>query len=168
MPEEILLWLREFERKRNQADLSELSPIRPGAQPLPFMAPDVRYAMCRYDLGAGALQIRTRLLDPAWSVLLFTAQGENYSAFSSGDIQKPELEIVVSPSTEQSLLQSVQTFLTRTHKETRGPRDPGIVITAPEREGIAVIRAPVMGVAFQKEVDAALASATCVVQPKGR
>ena len=40
-----------------------LAPIRPGAQPLPFMAPDVRYAMCRYDLGAGALQIRTRLLD---------------------------------------------------------------------------------------------------------
>ena len=32
VPEEILLWLREFERKRNQADLSELSPIRPGAR----------------------------------------------------------------------------------------------------------------------------------------
>ena len=143
-----------------------LAPVRPGAQPLPFLAPDVRYAICRYDLAAGALQIRAPMLDPTWSVLLFTAQGENYSSFTSADVQKPELEMVVTATTEQTLLEAAQAFLTRTHKETRGPRDPGIVITAPSREGLAVIRAPVMGIAFQKEVDAALAGATCGPQKK--
>jgi uncharacterized membrane protein len=144
-----------------------LPPIRPGAQPLPFMTPDVRYAMCRFDLAAGPLQVRTRLLDASWLVMLFTAQGENFSTFASADLQKPELEMTVQPLTEQSLLQSVQTFLTRTQKETRGPRDPGLVITSPAKEGLVVVRAPVMGVAFVKEVEQALASATCT-QKAGR
>lgn len=149
-------------------EMKVLAPVRPGAQPLPFLAPDVRYAVCRFDLGAGPLQIKTRLLDATWSVSLFTAQGENFSTFSSGDIQKPEFEMLVQPTTERSLLQSVQTFLSRTERETRGgPRDPGITITAPAREGLALIRAPLMGVAFDKEVEAALAVATCAVQKKG-
>ena len=149
-------------------EMKVLPPIRPGAQPLPFMTPDVRYAMCRFDLAAGPLQIKTRLLDPTWLVMLFTAQGENFSTFASADVQKPELEMTVQQATEQSLLQSVQTFLTRTQKEVRGPREPGLVITAPSREGVLVVRAPVMGVAFAKEVEQALASATCAVQKRGR
>ena len=149
-------------------EMRVLPPVRPGAQPLPFMAPDVHYAMCRYDLGAGPLQIKTRLLDATWSVSLFTALGENFSTFSSGDVQKSELEMVVQPTTERTLLQSVQTFLTRTDKETRGPRDPGISITAPAREGLVLIRAPLMGVAFDREVDAALAQASCAVQRRDR
>ena len=145
-----------------------LPVVQPGAQPLPFMAPDVRYAMCRFDLAAGALEIKSRLLDPTWSISLFTAQGANFSTFTTLDLMKPQIELVVAPNTERTLLQSVQTFLTRSERETRGQRDPGIVITAPSREGLAVIRAPIMGVAFQKEIEAALASATCTPQKKIR
>ena len=145
-----------------------LPAVKPGAQPLPFLAPDVRYAMCRFDLGAGSLEIKSRLLDPTWSISLFTANGENFSTFTTLDLMKPEIELVVAPNAERSLLQSVQTFLSRTERETRGQRDPGIVITAPAREGLAVIRAPIMGVAFQKEVEAALAAATCAPQKKNR
>lgn len=148
-------------------EMKVLPPIRPNAQPLPFMTPDVRYAMCRFDLAAGHLQVRTRLVDPTWLVMLFTAQGENFSTFASADVQKPELEMTVQPTTEQSLLQSVQTFLTRTNKELRGPREPGLVITSPSREGILVVRAPTMGVAFAKEVEQALSAASCAVQKKG-
>ena len=145
-----------------------LPAVKPGAQPLPFLAPDVRYAMCRFDLGAGSLEIKSRLLDPTWSISLFTANGENFSTFTTLDLMKPEIELVVVPNAERTLLQSMQTFLTRTERETRGQRDPGIVITAPAREGLAVIRAPIMGVAFQKEVEAALAAATCAPQKKNR
>jgi len=149
-------------------EMKVLPPIRPGAQPLPFMAPDVRYAICRFDLAVGPLEIRSRMLDPTWSVSLFTALGENFSTFTTVDLMRPEIEMVVAPNTDRSLLQSVQTFLTRTEKETRGQREPGIVVTAPAREGLAVIRAPIMGVAFQKEVEAALATATCNPQKKNR
>lgn len=145
-----------------------LPVVKPGAQPLPFMAPDVRYAMCRFDLAAGALEIKSRLLDPTWSISLFTAQGANFSTYTTLDLMKPEVELVIAPTTERTLLQSVQTFLTRTDRETRGQRDPGIVITSPAREGFAVIRAPIMGVAFQPEVEAALAAATCSPQKKSR
>ena len=145
-----------------------LPAVKPGAQPLPFLAPDVSYAMCRFDLGAGSLEIKSRLLDPTWSISLFTANGENFSTFTTLDLMKPEIELVVVPNAERTLLQSMQTFLTRTERETRGQRDPGIVITAPAREGLAVIRAPIMGVAFQKEVEAALAAATCAPQKKNR
>ena len=145
-----------------------LPAIKPGAQPLPFMAPDVRYAMCRFDLAAGPIEIKSRLLDPTWSISLFTAEGENFSTFTTLDLMKPEVEMVVAPSTERTLLQSVQTFLTRTEREHRGQRDPGIVVTSPSREGLAVIRAPIMGVAFQAEVETALASATCAQQKKIR
>ena len=101
-----------------------LPVVQPGAQPLPFMAPDVRYAMCRFDLAAGALEIKSQLLDPTWSISLFTAQGANFSTFTTLDLMKPQVELVVMPNTERSLLQSVQTFLTRTERETRGQRDP--------------------------------------------
>ena len=149
-------------------EMKLLPPVRPGAQPLPFMAPDVRYAMCRFDLAAGPLQVRTPLLDASWLVMLFTAQGENFTTFASSDVQKSELEMTVTSSTEQSLLQAMQTFLTRTQKETRGPRDPGLMITAPTREGLVVVRAPVLGVAFDKQVEEALSAAACGLQKKGR
>ena len=149
-------------------EMKMLPAVKPGAQPLPFMAPDVRYAMCRFDLDAGALEIKSRLLDPTWSISLFTPRGENFSTFTTLDLMKPEVELVVAPNAERTLLESVQTFLTRTERETRGQRDPGIVITAPAREGLAVIRAPIMGVAFQKEVEAALAAATCAPLKKSR
>lgn len=149
-------------------EMKVLPPVRPGAQPLPFMTPDVRYAICRFDLAAGALQVKARVLDSTWSVIFFTAQGENFSTFTSSDLQKSELEMTVAATTEQSLLQSVQTFLTRTQKEARGPRDPGIVVTSPAREGLAVLRAPLMGVAFHKEVEAVLGAATCGLQKKNR
>jgi uncharacterized membrane protein len=147
-------------------EMKVLPPIRPGAQPLPFLAPDVRYAMCRFDLGAGPLEIKTRLLDPTWSIALFTSQGENFSTFTTLDLMRSEAEMVVQPSAERTLLQAVQTFLTRTDRETRGQRDTGISIAAPTRQGIVVISAPVMGIAFQKETEVALAGTTC--RPKTR
>lgn len=139
-----------------------LPAVRPGAQPLPFLAPDVRYAMCRYDLATGPLGITGRLLDATWSVTLYTPQGESWFAATFAELQRADLELTVQPAAERSLLDEIQASLLRAQpRESRGQREAGIVATSPTREGLVVLRAPLLGLAFGKETEAALAAAKC-------
>src|SRR5665648_624306 len=39
----------------------QLPAAAPGRQVMPLMAPDVRYAVCRYDLSKGPVRLRARI-----------------------------------------------------------------------------------------------------------
>jgi uncharacterized membrane protein len=141
--------------------MSIAPPARPEGQLLPFMAPDMRYAICKFDLGSGALGIKARMLDATWTLTLYTAQGENFFTVTSTQLQRPDLDLTVLAPPERSLLDSVQAVFVRASRETRGTRESGLQVTAPAREGLAVLRAPLLGTAFQAETNAALAVASC-------
>lgn len=138
-----------------------LPAAEPARQPIPFMAPDVRYAVCRFDLSSGApLTVRGKLLDASWSIGLYTTGGDNFYAMTAADLQRGEFDIVINPPPERSLLQILQLLLSRP-RDVRDAKDGTTLVIAPEREGLAIVRAPLMGRSFQREAEQALGLTSC-------
>ena len=53
----------------------ELPPAAPGRQVMPMMAPDVRYAFCRFDLASGPVRLNAKVADELWLIALYTPGG---------------------------------------------------------------------------------------------
>src|SRR5262249_11001088 len=53
----------------------ELPAAAPGRQVMPMMAPDVRYAFCRFDLANGPVRLKAAVPDDLWLIDLYTPEG---------------------------------------------------------------------------------------------
>ncbi len=61
-----------------------LREIAPGAEPLPFLSPDARYAMCHFDAANGPVTVSATLPpDPGWMLAVITPKGDNIYATAS-------------------------------------------------------------------------------------
>jgi len=131
-----------------------LHAITPGAEPLPFLAPDARYAMCRFDATNGPVNVSVTLPpDQGWMLAVISQQGDNvYAAASTPDRATP-ISLVLMPSEDY--------FLGVT-PEARGiarGAQPPVSIAA--TYGIIVVRGPSKGHAYRGEVEANLRKARC-------
>lgn len=121
----------------------------PGQQILPFLPPDALYAMCRYDLSGGPLSVSAVVPDAGWALSLHTAGGSNFYVLP-GQRQRPtEVSFLMTPSGPE-----VQPI-------PRGEGMPDTRIVSPTQEGVAVLRAPLRGLAWTAETEAILKRATC-------
>lgn len=131
-----------------------LPAVTPDEQPLPFMAPDARYAVCRFDTSEGAVNISAVLPDPGWVLALFSPDGDNFFTSVASPERRPEVTLLIVPGDDNW----------RSGGSTAGPgvavtRDA--TLTIPANEGIAVIRAPDRGDAYQPRAMADLKRAQC-------
>jgi uncharacterized membrane protein len=55
-----------------------LPPIDATNQPLPYVGPDVRLAVCRYDVSDGPVAVKVALPDSGWMLALYTEAGDNF------------------------------------------------------------------------------------------
>lgn len=131
-----------------------LGPITPGAEPLPFLSPDARYAMCRFDTAQGPVDVSAILpADQGWTLTVVSPQGDNIYATASVPARPTPVAIVLVPSEEH--------FLGVT-PEARGiarEQQPPAAIAA--TRGIVVLRGPDKGLSYQRQVDTALKVARC-------
>lgn len=131
-----------------------LKPVAPGKEPLPFLSPDVRYAMCRFDTSQGPVTVAASLPpDPGWTLTVHSPHGSNLYAAASTPGRRTPISLVLVPSVDR--------FLGVT-PEARGiPRatQPPLAITA--THGIVVVRGPEKGFAYTRQVDAELKKARC-------
>ncbi len=131
-----------------------LSEIAPGSEPLPFLSPDARYALCRFDTSAGPVSVTATLPpDPGWMLAVMTPQGDNIYASASTPGRPTPITLALVPSEEH--------FLGVT-PEARGiarDTDPPVALAA--RRGIVVIRAPDRGFSYQGDTEASLNAARC-------
>lgn len=144
-----------WKRLTGLSELNEmlvLPPGRPEHQGLPMMAPDVRYAVCRYDISAGPVRVSTQLLDDLWLIAFYTKDGRNFYTISGEELKREKIEFVISTQSEAifevgaSILDDI---------------DDLVVVAAPEREGIVVIRAPLPGPSYEARTDDALKRSSC-------
>lgn len=133
-----------------------LPPASAEAQVLPLLAPDMRYAVCRYDVSAGPVRVSTQLLDDVWLITLFTPQGDNFYAISGGDLKRSRVEMILSTEAE-ALLQL--------EADAVEGAENIVVVRVPQPTGIAMIRAPLRGPSFAARTEAALQRASCGSQP---
>jgi uncharacterized membrane protein len=129
-----------------------LPAFAPGRQPLPFLAPDALYAMCRYDLSSDSLNVTVMLADAAWTLSLHTPQGDNFYVMPAQAQHRAEVSLTLVPGIDR-LGEFVATPRRVTAQETQIP--------SPSWQGLVVVRAPMRGLAWRAETEAALARAAC-------
>jgi uncharacterized membrane protein len=131
-----------------------LSVATPGAEPLPFMSPDARYAMCRFDTSGGPVSVMSTLPpDLGWSFTVMTPEGDNIYAAASVPARPTPVSLVLVPSEEA--------FLGVT-PEARGiARDVQPPTALAATRGIIVVRAPDKGFSYERHVEAVLKDARC-------
>ena len=133
-----------------------LAPIGPDAQPIPFLPPDVRYAVCVYDVTNGPVTIAANLADATWSIALYTPLADNYYTLAAKDLRRGGVALTIALASDRPVDGGAASQLSESH--TR--------VTAPARKGLAVIRAPMQGLAFSAMIEAELKRATCTPQQR--
>lgn len=131
-----------------------LPPAEPKAQVLPYQAPDVRYAMCRFDVSGGPVISSARLPEHGWTYSIYTSQGEAVYAFAAQ--QFTSISVAILPPGERfvdmvSATQHSETSVTQVHM--------------PSRQGIVVVRAPLRGRTYAAEIERDLTAAQCRLIP---
>ncbi len=135
-----------------------LLPIAAPDTPLPYMAPDVAYAFCRFDLTQRNVTLQTEFGDASWTIAVSGRHGENFYFISGAEAKRRELRLLLVPRSRLSEEAS---------NERSEEGDEQIIVITPEAKGIAVIRAPVRGPSFATDTINALQSAQCqpVIEP---
>jgi uncharacterized membrane protein len=131
--------------------------VAAGAQPLPFMTPDTRYAVCRFDVSNGPVSIRAFLPDKGWSLALYSPSGDNFYAAPAQDLRRTEVNFTLLPPGERPA-----GFFGFGFGRTAAQSSSEII--APQGEGLVVVRAPLRGLSYAGETEAQLARASCEVQ----
>jgi len=134
-----------------------LNASTPGAEPLPFLSPDARYAMCRFDTSGGPVTVNATLPpDLGWTLTVMTPEGDNIYAAASMSSRPTPISIALVPSEEA--------FLGIT-PEARGiARDIQPPAPVAATRGIIVVRAPDKGFSYQRQIESVLKEATCTAR----
>ncbi len=130
----------------------ELPAAAPGNQAMPMMAPDVRYAFCRFDLTDGPVRLRATIADNLWLIGLYTQEGDNFYAVAGADLKKPDIELVIA-SADQTVEEA--------GVDAPESSDEVLVVNSPVNEGIALIRAPLKGPSRAPRAEQALKATSC-------
>jgi uncharacterized membrane protein len=131
-----------------------LSPIAPGAQPLPFLSPHARYALCLFDASNGPVSVAATLPpDPGWMLAVITPQGDNVYAAASTPGRETPITLVLVPSEGH--------FLGVTPEAQGIARDTQPPVAIAATQGIVVMRGPDKGFAYMSEVESNLRQASC-------
>lgn len=131
-----------------------LAEITPGSEPLPFLSPDARYALCRFDTSAGPVTVTATLPpDPGWMLAVMSPQGDNIYVTASTPGRITPITLALVPSEEH--------FLGVT-PEARGiARDAEPPVALAAQRGIVVVRAPDRGFSYRRDTNASLSTARC-------
>lgn len=132
-----------------------LPPATPQKQVLPFIGPDVRLAVCRYDVSKGPVVVTATLPDRGWTLGLYSSAGDNFYAVPAQDLRRLEVSFVLLPPAER---------LFGVFSWGRQPDASASQIVVPDGQGLIVIRAPMRGRAYVSETAANLARAQCGAQ----
>ncbi len=133
---------------KNQMTIADA--VAPRHQPLPFLAPDARYAFCPFETADGTMRVRALLPDLGWTIGVYAPDGTNlYFAAASAD-RETTIDLSIVPSDDRFLgLPST----------TAANIDPQQTIAA--AKGLVVVRAPDKGEPYRADELQTLAKASC-------
>jgi len=134
-----------------------LPPVSPDAQPLPFMAPDIRYAICRYNVKDKPLVVRTTLLNENWSIAVFGQQGDNVYTVSGANLRSNNVDIKISFAKNDKLK-----FGIRQNQFV----DSSIPVKVNAPEGLVMVRAPILSKAYIDQAMTHLRMASCKIEKR--
>ena len=119
---------------------------------MPNMAPDVRYAVCLFDLSDGPVRLRARIPNELWLIAFYTPLGENFYTVIGADMNRADVDLIVTEKDQPVPdvgVDSTETF------------DNVVVVSSPVTKGVALIRAPLAGPSRSAEAERALKATYC-------
>ena len=136
-------------------NMTVLPPVTASFQPLPFLSPDTRYAVCRFDLNKGPVVIHATLGDDNWTVALYAPSGANVYAVAGADLEQRDVELLlaVSQDTQGAALPIAHDASSTT-----------ITVGMPSRTGVAIISAPMTSTADADKTARLLTQAACTAR----
>jgi uncharacterized membrane protein len=133
-------------------------PVTPDAQPLPYLAPDSRIAMCLFDTRQSPVALTASLPAPGWTLTLYDKNGlAIYTAAGRPD-RPTAVSLLLVPDDDRFM------GLTPEAQGQRSPRQNQLRVQA--LRGLAVLRAPDAGYAYRALNEAELSAATCGMQQR--
>lgn len=129
-----------------------LPAATPWRQAMPLMAPDIRYAVCRYDIADGPVRLKARVLDDPWSIAFYDEQGNNFYTLRGSDMRRTDMNIVIARAEDR---------IPEASADAPEAQDEIILVTSPVTSGIVMIRAPLPGPSYAERAESALADASC-------
>ena len=134
-----------------------LPPASAENQLLPYMTPEIRIAICRYDISREPVQITANLLDPSWTLALYTPQGDNFYIATGSPNRPLKVSFDLVPPAERFL------GIFKTSQSVASDKQQ---VEVPDKQGVVIIRAPINGTAFAQEVETALRLSNCRPDPQ--
>jgi uncharacterized membrane protein len=119
---------------------------------LPYMLPDVAYAVCRYDLTKNNLLVHTALADATWNIAISDRYGENFYFISGAEAKRRKWRLLLVPKTRLSEEVS-------TERSEEGEKQK--IVPTTNLKGLVVIRAPMRGPSFAGDTINILQNAQC-------
>lgn len=134
-----------------------LDPVTPKSQPVPFLMPGSLYAVCPFDLETTAVRLTAAIPDDGWMLSIHTMDGSSFY-FAPGSAEA-DLTITIDLVPPGDALNALE--LAPTADDLRIAK-----VEAPQRKGVAVVRAPVAAKAYAPDVIRQLQKSNC--RPVGR
>ena len=130
----------------------EVPPASPGRQVMPMMAPDVRYAFCRFDLAQGPVRLKGSVASDLWMIAFYTPEGDNFYTVPGADMKSAQLDLVIALADQTVAEAGV---------DAPEDADELFVIKSPSQQGVAIIRAPLSGPSRMARAEDALKTTIC-------
>ncbi len=128
-----------------------LPPTSPKSQLIAFQGPDLRYAACRVNVGEAAYVVRATLPEAGWTFSVHNGSGDSIYVVTGQDQRRTEIAVLLLPPGDQFVGVLPEARLAAGLAQ----------VSMPSTDGVVLIRAPSKGVAYQAQVLAELAKATC-------
>ena len=132
--------------------VSYMPPVAPDTQQLPFMMPDIRYAVCHFDVSKQDVRIQAKLPGPGWSLSLHAPNGDNFLYVPGTEERKIDVDFTLRASGSILEAKNIEQ-ISATQQATN--------LSLKYAQGIAIFRAPVGALALKRKTDEQLNSVKC-------
>lgn len=130
-----------------------MPPVRPGAQYLPFLSTDARYALCRFDTTNGPVSVTAQLPDLGWTIGIYRRDGSAAYFAAASEGRTTNISLTLMPGDDR---------FTGLTPEALGKADASASpLTVSARQGLVVVRAPDKGLAYAAQAETGLTQADC-------
>ena len=147
-----LAGLRALNLPVNQMRL--LPPTSAKTQVLPFQAPDMRYAICRFNASDAAIIARASLPEPGWTFSIHSLTGDTVYVITGQEQRRTDIALLLLPPGDR--------FLGVLPEARLGSGLSQLQLSI--KEGMIMLRAPSKGPAYNAEVDAELIKSSCLAR----
>lgn len=139
--------------KPNQ--MTVLDAVAPGRQPLPFLSPDARYAMCLFSTDQGPVRVNAALPEVGWTLGVYKKDGTSAYFAAAAPGRETAITLTIVPDDDR--------FLGMTPQALGQSIDVTPRLSVSARDGVVVLRAPDSGLTSRETAQRYLARASCSV-----